>query len=75
MNAFATQVIDADRVRIEGTFKLSPSGIVTQLPQDSFKPIVAQIGPFNGLACERAKGQESTGHPRFNVDEAVIASR
>jgi hypothetical protein len=60
---------------IESFFKACPWGIVTQVSQDSFEPIVTYIARFNRLTGQRTKRQEPARHPGFDMDEAMIASR
>jgi hypothetical protein len=74
MHPRAGQIVHAEGVLIQGACKLRPSGIVAQMPQDAFQPIVTHIGPLDGLPGHRAKRHEAIGYPRFNMDEAVIAS-
>jgi hypothetical protein len=59
---------------IHGTYRGSSADIVTQLPQDYFKPIVGEIKSLDGLSRHRLKGEKPVGYPGFDMHKAVVAS-
>ena len=74
MNTLGAQVVHAHGVLIEAALELGPTGIVTQPPQDNFKPIVGEIEPLDVLSGHRLEGEQPIGYPGLDMDEAVIAS-
>src|SRR5688572_23393892 len=59
---------------IQPVLELGPTVIVTQLPQDYFKPIVREIKSLDVLSTHRLEGKQPIGYPRLDMHEAVIPS-
>ena len=57
---------------MQTAFKLGPARIVTQTPQDNFKPIVSEVETLDFLFCHRLKGEKPMGHPGLDMHKAVI---
>ena len=74
VDPLGAQVVHAHGVLIQAVFELDPAGIVTQPPQDNFKPIVREIEVLDVLSGHRLKGKKPLGHPGLDMDETVIAS-
>lgn len=74
MHALCGQVVNAHGVLIEAALELGPTGIVTQTPQDNFKPIVREIEALDVLSSHRLEGEQPSAHPGLDMHETVIAS-
>lgn len=46
---------------IQTALQLHPTGIVTQMAQDTFEPIIGEIEPLDGLSRHRLKGKAISG--------------
>jgi hypothetical protein len=71
VHVLGAQIVNAHRVLIQTVFKLSPTAIVTQLPQDNVKAIIGKIEAIDILIRHRFKSPEPIGHPGVDMHEAM----